>query len=146
VRWNMTCRSVMSSRIEDDLITFGFLHDGKVSPGLLLGRALKVDAFRFEFVVSLVQAVDFPGGVDKGTDAVFVSFGGEKHDTGFCAGNRKFDPALGFGEVLIGENAEAEFFGIKTQGALLISDGDTEKFDALDHVGQHASFRMPGAI
>jgi hypothetical protein len=47
----------------------------------------------------------------------------EEHDAGFGAGDREFDPALFFIELLVGEDTEAQLFRIEGEGAVLVGTG-----------------------
>jgi hypothetical protein len=51
----------------------------------------------------------------------------EQNDAGLSAGDGEFDPALFAIEGLVGGDAEAQFFGIEGEGAVLVCDRDTRK-------------------
>lgn len=60
---------------------------------------------------------------------------GEEGDARFGAGNEEFDPALGGGEGLIGDDFEAESLGEEFERDVLVTDGDADEFDAANHAG-----------
>src|SRR5690349_10544746 len=62
-----------------------------------------------------------------------MPFGGEERNSGFGARNGELDPALLAIEGLVGEDAEAELFGVEGECTILIGNWNADEFDVLDH-------------
>jgi len=118
---------------EGELVAVGVFEDAGRAPDFGLGFDDELHAFGLQ---------DFSGGEEvvapKGdglelANAVFVAFGGEESQAGVGARDQEFDPALGFGEGLIGDDFEAEGFGEELQGNILIANGNAYELDATNH-------------
>lgn len=58
--------------------------------------------------------------------------GSEEDQLGFAAGNARFDPALLAVERLVGEDLEAELFGVEIDSVVLVADGNANKLNSFD--------------
>jgi hypothetical protein len=59
----------------------------------------------------------------------------EENNACFRARYREFDPSLGGRELLVGKHSETQLLRVEAERALLIANGDSDEFDALDHAG-----------
>ena len=98
-----------------------------------LWRALEFHSASFQFLVRFLQVIAGIGHVHKRADAVFLLVAGEQHDARVCLWNAQLDPALFIVEWLIGDNGEAQFLGVKIEGAILVRHRDTDKLNLLNH-------------
>lgn len=96
---------------EGKLVTVGVFEDAAGAPFFFFGLGGELDAFGFEDFGGGEEVVAPEGDGLELADAVFVALGGEEGDAGFGAGDLEFDPTLGVGERLIGDDFEAEGFG-----------------------------------
>ena len=99
------------------MVAVGILQGDEGAPGHFLGRGAEIDAALQEFLVSFFDVFAPEREMRKSTDVAFVFFGSEEDDPGFRAGNSQLDPAL-LAEGLVGEDVEAELFGVEGQGAV----------------------------
>jgi len=77
-------------------------------------------------------------------DAVFVAVRSEQDDPGLRPRDGEFNPASSLLEMLIGENAEAQLFGVELESPILVPHRNPQEFDSLNHVSQecqHAANR-----
>ena len=128
-----------SAGAKQDGIPFGVFHRSEASPLRFLRRSAELDTFGFELFVGFFDVVNLPRGIDEAADTILVAVGREQDNACFGSRYGKLDPALLVVEGLVGENAKAEFLGVKSERALLVPDRDAKEFDPSDHQGQDAS-------
>src|SRR5579871_3300125 len=137
--WMANGRFSSLPRSQDDLVPLGILHDCEAAPGLFLRSRGEFHAALHQLLVALFHVIDLPRCVHEAPDPILVTLGREEHDARLRAGNREFQPTLLFRELLVCEDAEAQFFGIEAQCPVLVPHRDSQKLDSFDHKPKHAS-------
>src|SRR5579859_3055050 len=112
--------TALTLRSKHEGVSLAVLECCECAPGLLFGRCIKRHASGREFFERLFHVFAMVGDACKRADAVLLPFRCEESNAGFSLRDTKLEPALLFLEGLIGDDREAQFFGIKLQRALLV--------------------------
>src|SRR4051812_39838135 len=125
----------MASGSDDERVAVRILEECRRAPGLLLRRLRELDAARHELLVRLLDVVGAERDVAEGADAVLLPRRTEERDTGLRAWDLQLDPAEAGAHGLIGHDLEPHLLGPEGESTILITNGDGDELDALEHGG-----------
>src|SRR6266436_3312986 len=117
---------------EYKLVSVGVLENRRRSPRFLLRLLCKFHSLGLQRLGGSKHVICPERERLKSADPICKSVRGEQNDLRFSAWDTQFDPALR-SERLVGHYAEAQFFGVELQGAILIASRNTSKFDTANH-------------